>query len=468
MPVERLSAQDATLWCAQSNDAPLQIGALCLFEAGPLLDASGALRIDDLRRHVERNLAGLPRFRCRLASVALGQGLVWVDDEGFDIAHHVRGTVLPDPGEDADLRELVARLIEAPLDPSRPLWEIWVVAGVAGDRVAVVPKVSHVMADGMAVLEFALSLLDTEPRPLVGGTPPTWSPQATPSTTSLACTELVERVRLPIELAGDLVTSLIRPVRLVGRLLELGRAGASSASLAPTLPITRPVGPRRDFAWTRLPIDDLLEVKRAHQVTLNDVVLTVVADALSRYLQRKDVSIDVVPRALVPVSTHVRAGEEIENRFTLMIAELPVAAADPLERLHRVHDDMERKKASAQTDLGPFLFTLGAMLPPALLQRVGPSLLEHQPFVNLAVTNLPGTREPMYLLGSRLIELFPYVAVTGNIAVIVAVLSYEDGLGVAVTVDADVVEDVDDLVVDLEQAAQSLVDAAASAPDAVR
>jgi diacylglycerol O-acyltransferase / wax synthase len=458
--VERLQAQDATLWCAQAQDAPLQIGALCLFEAAPLLDDSGALRVDDLCRHVERGLAELPRFRTRLASVAVGQGLVWVDDEDFDITNHVRIAVLPEPGGDAELRDFVSRLIEAPLDQRRPLWEIWVVAGVAAGRIAVVPKVSHVMADGMAVLEFALSLLDSEPHAPVDEPPPEWSPRPTPSDASLAYDELVERVRMPIELARGLVASLSRPDRLVGRVLELGRVGASSASIAPPLPITRPVGARRDFGWTRLPIDDLLALKRAREVTLNDVVLTVVAGALRRYLQRHDASINVSPRVLVPVSTHVRAGEEIENRFTLMIAELPVAVADPVERLHRVHDDMERHKASAQTDLGPLLFTLGAMLPPALLQLVGPALLERQPFVNLAVTNLPGTRDPMYLLGSRLLELFPYVSVTGNIAVIIAVLSYEDGLGVGITVDADVVEDVDDLVLDIEQAVRSLVDAA--------
>ncbi len=253
MPVERLRAQDATLWCAQARDAPLQIGALCLFEAGPLLDDSGALRIDDLRRHVERGLAGLPRFRTRLATVALGQGLVWVDDDAFDIGHHVRTAVLPEPGGDAELREFASRLIEAPLDPRRPLWEIWVVTGLAGGRVAVLPKVSHVMADGMAVLEFALSLLDTEAHGLVGESPPEWSPQATPSTASLACGELLERIRTPIELAGGLAASLGRPDRLVGRMLDMGRAGAATAAFAPALPITQPVGTRATSAGRGCP-----------------------------------------------------------------------------------------------------------------------------------------------------------------------------------------------------------------------
>ena len=461
MPAERLRAQDATLWCAQAPDAPLQIGALCLFEAGPLRDQTGTLRIEDLRRHVENRLQYHPRTRTRLASTALDQGLVWVDDTAFDIAHHVRVAALPRPGGDSELREFVSRLLEVPLDPSRPLWEIWVVDGVAGDRVAVVPKVSHVMADGMAVLELTLSALDLEPRDYVPGAPPEWSPEPAPDGRSLLVRELIERGRLQADLLRGAARSLLRPDQLVARVAQLGRAGAESASAAPRLPITAPVGPHRDFAWVRLPIEEMLAVKRAHGVTLNDVVLTVVAGAVRQYLEHSGSPVDVRPRVLVPVSTHAVAGQEIENRFSMMLTDLPVDLADPVECLRQVHTDMDRHKASSQASIGPLLFALGGLLPPQLLRLAGPALLERQPLVNLAVTNLPGTRDPLYLLGSRMLELFPFVGVTGNIAVIVGVLSYEDGLGVGITVDSDVVPDVDVLVEGVENAARALVEAGA-------
>jgi diacylglycerol O-acyltransferase / wax synthase len=457
--VERLRPQDATLWCVQAPDAPLQIGALCLFEGGPLVDDRGLLRIADLRRHVEARLVGLPRFRTRLASVAYDQGLVWVDDPSFDVAHHVRVAAVPHPGGDAELRELVSRLIEVPLDPTRPLWEIWLVEGVAGDRVAVIPKVSHVMADGMAILEFALSLLDLEPGAPVAEAVAGWSPEPPPDDRALVAAEVAARTRLVVDAVGGLARSLLRPDRVLGGIGRLAGVASSTAGLAPRLPITGPVGPHRDFAWVRLPIDDLLRVKRAHGVTLNDVVLAVVAGGLRTYLQRHDAPVDRPVRVIVPVSTHVTAGAEIENRFSMMVTGLPVGVADPVERLVVVHEEMSRRKAQAQADIGPVLFTIGGLVPPPLLRLAGPTLLTHQPFVNMAVTNLPGTREPMFLLGARMLELFPYVAVTGNIATIIGVLSYEDGLGVGVTVDADVVPDADALVADLEASARALVTA---------
>ncbi len=459
MPAERLRAQDAALWCVQAPDAPLQIGALCLFEAGPLQDETGTLRIDDLRRHIAHRFGYHPRTRTRLASMPFDQGLVWVDDTSFDIANHVRATALPHPGGDAELRECVSRLLEVRLDPRRPLWEIWVVEGVAGDRVAVVTKVSHAMADGMAVLELALSALDIEAGCVVPDAPPDWSPEPPPDARSLLVREMIERGRLQLDLLRGLVRSLRRPDRLVARIAQIGSAGAESASLAPSLPITGPVGAHRDFAWVRLPIEGLLDVKRACEVTLNDVVLTVVTGALRHYLEHAGASLDVRPRVLIPVSTHAVVGEEIENRFSMMLTYLPIGVADPVECLHEVHEEMDRHKASSQAAIGPMLFALGGILPPALLRLVGPTLLEHQPFVNLAVTNIPGTREPLYLLGSRMLEVFPFVGGTGNLALIIGVLSYEDGLGVGITVDPDVVPDLDVLVEGVGQAARALIEA---------
>lgn len=460
MRVEPLRAQDATLWCAQAPDAPLQIGAVCLFEAGPLLDETGAVRIDELHRHVLTRLHDAPRFRQRLVTIPFDQGRpVWVDDVGFDIARHVRCVALPRPGSEAQLRDFVARLIEVPLDTSRPLWEIWIVEGVADDRIAVIPKVSHVMADGMAVLGFAISLLDPEPRRDVGEPPP-WTPDPPPGPIRLLADAILGRAQRQTSVARRAAQRLADPLGIIGRAAALVRAGVSSVALASRLPITRPVGGHRDFAWVRLPLADLMAVKRAEGVTLNDVVLAISAGALRHYLERAGVAVQAIrPRVLVPVSAHgTNAAGEIENRFSLMLADLPVAIADPLERLRAVHTEMERHKLSAQSELGPLVFALSDIVPEWLLALIGPAVLRRQPLVNLAVTNLPGTRDPLFLLGSRMLELYPYVSVTGNVATIIGVLSYEDGLGVGITVDADVVPDVEVLVDGMSLAARALVE----------
>jgi WS/DGAT/MGAT family acyltransferase len=429
-----------------------------LFEGRGLRDDRGALRVDELRRHIEAQLHHVPRFRQRLVPVPFGLGLVWADDEHFDVAAHLHVATLSAPGGDAELRALVGRLLEEPLDPSRPLWEFWLIDGLAGDRVAVLPKVSHVMADGMALLTFSLSLLDVEPSPpSVSSTG--WEPEPLPGVGPLVVTTAVERLGSQLDALWQLARTAADPRRWVGASSALWRMVTSGSGRAPGLPITRPVGHRRDFVWVRLPWSDLTQVKRAGGGTLNDVVLAITAGALARYLEhRRTPATDAVPRVLVPVSTHgENAAGEMENRFSMMVAGVPMAAEDPLDRLRAVQREMAAHKASAQTSVGPLLFAVGDLVPGWLLQAVGPMILRNQPLVNLAVTNLPGTRERLYLLDARMLELYPFVCGVGNIAVIIGVLSYEDTLGVGITVDADVVPDADHLADAIRQACTELV-----------
>jgi len=452
---ERLSAQGATLLCAESSAAPLQIGALCLFEAGPLRDAAGCLRMGDLRRHIESRLAGAPRFRQKLSPIPFDLGRpVWADDPSFDIANHVRAAALPRPGGQAELRTFVAALLEAPLDRSRPLWECWFVDGVEGDRIAVVVKVNHVMADGMAVLEFALSVLDADPR-ADAETPAPWIPAPPPGSGPLLVHALTDQLHRRVDAGWRAVTAPRHPARLISSVRTLVNAVKMTAVPAPKLVITRPVGPHRDFVWVRLPLRDLREIAGGQRVTLNDVVLAIVARALGDYLEDETGPAEVRPRVVVPVSTHIRPGE-VENRFSLMIADLPAGSLDPVSRLREVHGDMLARKESRQAMLGPLLFALGELVTPRLLRTVAAVALRRQPFANLAVTNLPGTDDRAFLLGSRLLELYPFVTVTGNIALIIGVVSYDGTLGVGLTADADVIGDLDRLAAAIEGSAAEL------------
>ncbi len=460
MPVEMLPPQDAILWRVQTPEAPLLIGGLCILEGGPLRDASGALRLDALRRHAEAQFEDTPRFRQVIASLPLDQGLAWLDDERFDLAHHIRGAALPCPGGDAELRVFMSHFLETPLDPSRPLWEMWLVDGLRDDRVALVLKASHVLVDGMALLELALRLVDAQPRDH-DETPSPWHASRRPTDAELLVTGLAERGRRAVRGLWDAATLLADPRFLTAAAGSLRRLGAGGFERAPALPLTRPVGAHRDFVWTRLPMDDVLAVKRASGATVNDVVLAVVSGALARYLARDDVAFaGSAPRVLVPVSTHGAApGDEVQNSFSMIVVDLPMHLADPLERLHTLHDQMDRHKRSVQTALGTKVFRLVDLLPSWLVRHGAPPILHRQPVVNLAVTNLPGARDEAYLLGARLLEIFPFITVTGNIGMIIGVLSYAGGLGVSITVDSDAVDDADSLVDDFEPALRELVEA---------
>jgi diacylglycerol O-acyltransferase len=469
VPYERLSSQDATILCAEAPASPLQIGALCLFEAGPLLDAAGRMKMDELRDHIESRLRAIPRFRQKLLKVPFDQGRpVWVDDQSFDIANHVRAAALPRPGGPAELRAFMGALLEVPLDRSRPLWELWFVEGVEDDRIAVVPKVNHVMADGMAVLESAFSVLDLEPG-APAEKPSPWTAERSPAPSRLLLDAMADQVQRHIEIGRQAVTSLGHPARVVSRMRTLAKAVMSMAVPAPKLAINGRVGPHRDFVWVRLPLGDLREVARIQRVTLNDVVLAVVAGALGHFLGDGSMPADVRPRVLVPVSTHGRPGE-IQNEFSMMVADLPPGTLDPLGQLQATHGEMAARKSSGQTTIGSLLFALGALVTPRLLRPVAAMALKRQPFVNLAVTNMPGTDDPVYLLGARLLELFPFVTVTGNIGLIIGVLSYNGTLGVGLTVDADVIGDLGRVAEGIERAASELIASACpvAAPSAHR
>jgi hypothetical protein len=483
--VEILSTQDATLWWVQGLDTPLHIGALAFFDGGPLREPDGRIRIDAIRARIGAQLEDTPRFRQRLVELPLGQGLAWVDDDHFDLAHHVRLTALPRPGGEPELRELVAHLLEIPPDPTRPLWEIWVVDGLADDRVVLLPKVNHVMADGMALLDFASRIFDegtdetsTDP----GEATSAWDPEPAPAAASLLARGLADRTRRQVGALWQFASSAADPAVLRGLARSVIGLGGSGSGVAPSLPVTRPVGPRRDVVWLTLPWADLERVKRARGTTLNDVVLAVTAGALAHYLtDQADTGTDPdpgpdstaadpggaatpaqpSPRVLVPVSTHSRtASGEFENRFSMMIVDLPIAEPDPLARLHAIHVEMDHHKASGQTRLGPLLFSLADLVPPWLLRAAAPPVLRNQPVVNLCVSNMPGSPDPLHLLGARLTDLYPYICGVGNIAVIIGVISYLDALGVSLTVDADVVPDPDLLAEGFRRATVELVDAA--------
>lgn len=457
MAVQPVGPEDAVLLCATDPAAQLQIGALCFFEGAPLRDGDGRLRLHDLRRQVEARLHGSPRFRQRIAPVPLDAARpVWVDDEDFDITRHVHPAVLPAPGGPDQLRAFVDRLLSRPLDPSKPLWELWVVDGVEDGRVAVVLRVHHAMADGLSLLEAALLMLDPE-RDAAQATAAPWRPHRPPGPVRLLWDSLADRRRHQLRLAGDAVRAAVDPRWIVGAARAAVGTAVSPPATAPSLALNGRVGARRDFVWASLPLRRLVAVARARGVTLNDVVLTVVTDALRHHLG-PEVAAGFgrrPPRALVPVGATAAAGSG-GNAFSFVVTPLPVACGDPLEVLDRIHRDMVERKASAQSAATSSLFSIVDVVPLPVLRALGPQALARQPFVNLAVTNIPGSRDPVYLMGARMEELHPIVTGVGNIACIIGVLSYRHHLGVGITVDPDVVADPDGLLAEVVAAADRL------------
>jgi WS/DGAT/MGAT family acyltransferase len=225
-----------------------------------------------------------------------------------------------------------------------------------------------------------------------------------------------------------------------------------------TFPLTRPIGRRRAFAWQSLRMDDLVAAKRSSGATVNDVVLAIVAGALRRDLEERGIFSELapLPRALLPIGMGDRSELMFGNRFSVATVELPVHVDDPLERIRIVHEQMQSGARAAIASLMPLLFTIADTVPLPVLRAAVPPLLAHQPFADLAVSNIPGSRTPLYVWDSRMLRLFPFITGVGNIALIVGVLSYCDELGIGITVDPEVTGDPRHLMARMNAAAEEL------------
>ena len=444
MAYQRLTAQDTSFLHVEGPDAPMHVGSLILLEAAPFLDDAGRFRIEDVRALVERRLALVPRFRQKLMEVPFGQGRpVWVDDDRFDLSFHVRLTALPRPGTEEQLRTLMGRLQSTPLDRRRPLWEVWFVEGVEGDRVALVHKAHHAMVDGVASVDVATLLFDLEPSPPDTEEAEAWEPAPAPTPAQLLAETLVERAREPAELARTVRAALRGPRAAMEAARDIGRAvQAVGAVDAPRLPFNAPVGPHRRFETARADLRTVRAIKSAAGCTVNDAVLAVVTGALRRFLVSMDEPVDgLTVKTLVPVS--VRADEEhadLGNRVAAVVAELPVGEPDPVERLRAIAASLVELKESGQAVGVERLNQLLDLAPPTLL-GLAARLIPLQRAVNLVVTNIPGPQVPLYCMGSRLLEIFPYVGILDSIGLVVAVVSYDGELGFGITGDRDLVPD---------------------------
>ncbi len=462
---DRLTGLDASfLHLERGGRAHMHVASVLVFEGRP----PGYLELVD---HIRQRLDLVPRYRQRLAPVPLGQGRpVWVDDVHFNLRYHLRHTALPAPGDDAALKRLAGRLFSQPLDRNKPLWEMWLVEGLSGDRFAVIAKTHHALVDGIAGVDITTVLFDTSVEPLdLPGAPTAWVPQPTPTAAQLLAQALLERSIVPSEIIRGLRAVLRAPRRAATaaaeRLAELGAFAWAGLEPAPHTPYNVEIGPHRRYDWVDADLATFKQIKDLVGGTVNDAVLTVVAGALGRHLRaRGHHTAGLELRALVPVS--VRLGEqahEAGNHVAAVWAPLPVGETDPLAALRRVHGAMEHVKATHEAVGAQTLTELTDFAPPTLMSQAA-RLQARQRLFNVVVTNVPGPQFPLYLRGRRLTSIYPVVPLAANQAIGIAVLSYDGALGFGLLADHDAVPDLDALAQLLRESIAELAAAAGVRP----
>ena len=459
---DRLTALDSTfLHLEDSSPAHMHVGSVMAFE-GP------APPYDQFVEHVLARLHLVPRYRQRLASVPLGQGRpVWVDDPHFNPAYHLRHTGLPAPGGDDELKRLAGRLFSQRLDRSKPLWEVWMAEGLSDGRFALLAKTHHALVDGISGVDIATVLFDHSPDPMPVAAPARdWVARPTPTPATLLSQSLLERATVPAEIARG-VRALWRAPRQIASGVQDALSGVGAMAwgfnAAPDSPLNVPIGPHRRFTWVDADLGQFKAIKNALGGTVNDVVLAAVSGALGRWLRSHGHDTNgLVLRAMVPVS--VRADVErgaLGNKVATMWAPLPVGIEDPAERFREVHDAMAGLKESGQAVGAQVITQLADFAPPTILSQAA-RLQARQRFYNVVVTNVPGPQDPLYMLGRRMLTLYPKVPLVRNQALGIAIISYAGNLGFGLLGDYDALPDIEAVAGHLDAAIEELA-AAASA-----
>lgn len=450
---ERLSALDDSFLEIENGKSHMHIGAVAIFEGGPLLSPDGGIDIDRVRALMEAGIHRIPRYRQRLEwTPVLGQP-VWVDDARFNLAYHVRHTHLPKPGDDRQLRRLAGRLMSQELDRGKPLWEMWVVEGLQDDRFAIITKAHHCMIDGVGSVELTGSVMrpTPDPDPALEQAPPPWLPRQVPSKAELLGAELAHRAMAPFHAASSLARAVASPRssidsarQLVGGLAEAFGAGLVSASASP---LNVEIGPHRRFDWTSCDLATLRSMRERYGATVNDAILSLLAGAIGRFFHRR--GIDRLPadfRVMVPINVrNTETRHDVGNRVAMMLVRLPLEEHDPVRRLERTVEETRRAKGSRQAagmqtieDLSDATFT-------TLFSEFARLTALSRPY-NLVVTNVPGPPFPVYVCGARMLACYPLVPLFSNQALGVALFSYDGVVHWGFNADWDAMPDLHDLV----------------------
>jgi WS/DGAT/MGAT family acyltransferase len=462
---DRLTAVDAAFLHQEKQASHMHVGALATFEGPPPSR-------EDFLDHLESRLHLVPRYRQKLAFPPLQMGRpFWVDDPSFNIDYHVRHTALPRPGNPDQLRQLTGRIFSQRLDRSKPLWEVWLVQGLERGEFALISKTHHALVDGVSGVDIATVLFDLSPVPSETPGADGWTPQPEPSDADLVAEGVKGLIRTPLDLTGRALCAARRP----GRSLEQARESAeglgelvwAGLNPAPDVPLNVPIGPHRRVWWVDSRLADFKQIKDTLGGTVNDVVLTVVAGALGRWLRSRGVRTEGLElRALVPVS--IRGEDErgaLGNRIAAMRAPLPVYVQDPVERLRIVREAMGHLKESKQALGAEVIAGLQGFAPPTLLAQASRLNFSTRLF-NLIVTNVPGPQFPLYLLGREMQSIVPIAFLPENQALAIAIMSYNGGIEFGLLADYDAMPDIESFGRYLEETLDELLGAAPEASSA--
>jgi diacylglycerol O-acyltransferase len=441
----RLSEIDAAFLYLERREIPLPIGGVFLFD--------GPVPFNDFVAGIESKLPLIPRYRQVVTPPPFNLGYpTWEDYPRFDIRRHIHHVNLPEPGSEIELEALAGKLFSQVMDRNKPLWEIHVVDGLSGGRGALIARIHHSLADGIAGAAILKIMFDAAP----DAARPISNPGAQRVSGPAGEHPLVEA------LASAIHTSLKNMISAEAALLDFAQALLTDrmksglqtflkllpewANSAQRLPFNRPCGGERKFCWTGIDFADVKAIRERLGGTVNDVVLAIVTRAVARYTKFHGQPIaDRFVRIVCPVSVREEDQQSaLGNRITFLPVVLPMGVTDPVELLHAVSDRMAVMKSIRAAELVAIAGAWLGAAPPAVQAMFWeglPLLPLPLPLFNLICTNVPGSPTPLYAVGQQMIASYPQVPTGQELGIGIAAQSYNGSIYFGLTSDAQAAPD---------------------------
>jgi WS/DGAT/MGAT family acyltransferase len=400
----------------------------------------------------------VPRYRQKLAWIPREDKAVWVDDAHFNADYHIRHTSLPRPGTNECLKGLMGRIMAQPLDRSKPLWELWIIEGLEGDRFATILKTHHCMIDGVAGVDLVSRLFSVDPNTNIPKAP-AYHPRPLPTGAELWSDEMKRRILQPIQVATSFKTFMRETSDIKSDVEKMSRAVADMLGLkvspASSTPLNGPLGANRIFEGIKMPLDDLRAIRHTIDCSLNDVVLAIVTGALRKYMLRHQVRPGELDfRVEIPVNVRQAAeNQQFGNRVSSWLLRLPLGEKDPLKQLKIIHQATQELKETKHADAVEILHGLLSWLSFDIQNLV-------KGLMNMIVTNVPGPPHPLYFLGAELLEAYPIAPLLENLGLTIGLFSYNGNMFWGLMADYDRVPDLKNLAALIETSFQKLKRAA--------
>lgn len=443
--MQQLTGMDALFLSLETVRQPMHVSGFMILDDS---EADEPLTPERIKRQYTERMHLLPPLRRRLITAPGNIDFPWwIEDPDFNMDYHIRHRALPQPGTDAQLRDLVCHIYSRPLDRTRPLWEVYLIEGHESGKKILFTKTHHACIDGVSGMELLAVLVDTSPNP--APPPPAkdaWKPDSIPSDAEMMSRTVKSFLQRPGHFARMLphiATSAINMGKLaLAKDLETPKVPFQ----APRSIFNKPGSQERDFAWGDLPLNDVMFVKNALGVKVNDLIMTICGTAMRRYCLDRDALPDKPLLSMIPISVHSAEGQ-IGNHVSAMYCSLATDIEDPMQRLQEVSKSTLAGKAGHATVGATMLTDAAQFTSPAVvsmanryISRVGTgdSL---RPFFNCVISNVPGPRIPLYMAGAKITSQYPMSVTIDNCGLNITLISYMDKIDMGITTDRAVVPD---------------------------